>query len=557
MLTHLYVRNFAVVEEAEIDFSAGLTVVTGETGAGKSLLVDALMLLSGTRADSTLVRSGQKRAELSAAFDLMGLPAALEWLREQDLDEDDGCQLRRVLKAEGSSRAWINGRPATLAQLSELASMLVEIHGQHEHQSLLSRHHQLDLLDAFAENGKQRDSVRELAREWRRIATRIRDLSGGEDRQSRIELLQHELTQLQQWAVPAAELADLEATHRRMANADRLLEGCNAVLELLDGDSDFAVRRALARSQAELSRLIDLDDGLASQGELLANAEIQLAEAVDAINHYAENLQPEPERLADLDTHLSQLHALSRRHRLPIDELPEKQTELARELDELQGAGATLEELAAERETCLKRYQAAASELSDTRHKAATTLGRSITQLMQELGMAGGRFEIRLIEQEGEQPDSLGQERCEFMVSANPGQDLRPLRKVASGGELSRISLAIKVAALDGDNAASMVFDEVDSGIGGAVAEVVGQKLRKLGAGCQVLCVTHLPQVAAQAHAHLKVSKSSSKSRTRTGVELLDDKARRDEVARMLGGIEITRETEAHAQQMINRAQAG
>ncbi|MGA7297709.1 MAG: DNA repair protein RecN, partial [Rhodanobacteraceae bacterium] len=517
MLTHLYVRNFAVVEEAEIDFSTGLTVVTGETGAGKSLLVDALMLLSGTRADSTLVRSGQKRAELSAAFDLTGLPAALEWLREQDLDEDDGCQLRRVLKAEGSSRAWINGRPATLAQLSELASMLVEIHGQHEHQSLLSRHHQLDLLDAFAENGKQRDSVRELAREWRRIATRIRDLSGGEDRQSRIELLQHELTQLQQWAVPAAELADLEATHRRMANADRLLEGCNAVLELLDGDSDFAVRRALARSQAELSRLIDLDDGLASQGELLANAEIQLAEAVDAINHYAESLQPEPERLADLDTHLSQLHALSRRHRLPIDELPEKQTELARELDELQGAGATLEELAAERETCLKRYQAAASELSDTRRKAATTLGSSITQLMQELGMAGGRFEIRLIEQEGEQPDSLGQERCEFMVSANPGQDLRPLRKVASGGELSRISLAIKVAALDGDNAASMVFDEVDSGIGGAVAEVVGQKLRKLGAGCQVLCVTHLPQVAAQAHAHLKVSKSSSKSRTRTG----------------------------------------
>ena len=557
MLTHLYVRNFAVVEEAEIDFSTGLTVVTGETGAGKSLLVDALMLLSGTRADSTLVRSGQKRAELSAAFDLTGLPAALEWLREQDLDEDDGCQLRRVLKAEGSSRAWINGRPATLAQLSELASMLVEIHGQHEHQSLLSRHHQLDLLDAFAENGKQRDSVRELAREWRRIATRIRDLSGGEDRQSRIELLQHELTQLQQWAVPAAELADLEATHRRMANADRLLEGCNAVLELLDGDSDFAVRRALARSQAELSRLIDLDDGLASQGELLANAEIQLAEAVDAINHYAESLQPEPERLADLDTHLSQLHALSRRHRLPIDELPEKQTELARELDELQGAGATLEELAAERETCLKRYQAAASELSDTRRKAATTLGSSITQLMQELGMAGGRFEIRLIEQEGEQPDSLGQERCEFMVSANPGQDLRPLRKVASGGELSRISLAIKVAALDGDNAASMVFDEVDSGIGGAVAEVVGQKLRKLGAGCQVLCVTHLPQVAAQAHAHLKVSKASSKSQTRTGVELLDDKARRDEVARMLGGIEITRETEAHARQMIKRAQAG
>ena len=557
MLTHLYVRNFAVVEEAEIDFGTGLTVVTGETGAGKSLLVDALMLLSGARADSTLVRSGQKRAELSATFKLEGLANALAWLREQDLDEDDGCQLRRVLKAEGSSRAWINGRPATLAQLSELSSMLVEIHGQHEHQSLLSRHHQLDLLDAFADNGKQRDMVREQARDWRRIEARIRDLSGGEDRQSRIELLRHELSQLQQWVVPASDLADLEADHRRMANADRLLEGCNAVLELLDGDSDFAVRRALARSQTELGRLIDLDDGLASQGELLANAEIQLAEAVDAINRYAENLQPEPERLAELDTHLSQLHALSRRHRLPVEQLPEKQAEVARDLAELEGAGASLDKLTAERQACLERYRVAASELSETRKKAALTLGRSITRLMQELGMAGGRFDVSLVQQDGEQPDALGQERCEFMVSANPGQDLRPLRKVASGGELSRISLAIKVAALAGDNAASMVFDEVDSGIGGAVAEVVGQKLRKLGADAQVLCVTHLPQVAAQAHAHLRVSKSSSKSRTRTVVELLDDKARRDEVARMLGGIEITRETEAHARQMIKRAQAG
>ncbi len=557
MLKHLYVRHFAVVEEAEVDFDKGLTVVTGETGAGKSLLVDALMLLSGARADTAMVRSGQDRAELSAGFDLAALPAARDWLDSQDLDDDGGCQLRRVLKAEGSSRAWINGRPATLAQLSELSAHLVEIHGQHEHQALLSRTHQLQLLDNFGDANAERAAVRAEAQEWLRLSTRIRDLSGGDDRQGRIELLQHELDQLRQWVVPADELADLEGNHRRMANADRLLEGANGILELIDGDSDFAVRRALARARTELERLSELDGTLLSQCELLSNAEIQLGEAVDALNHYAADLDPEPERLASIEAQLSQLHALARRHRLSIEELPEKQGQLELELEELQGAGASLKKLGAERDACLARYKTAAAKLGKCRSKAANALGKSITQLMQELGMDGGRFAIEIVPQQNEQPDPLGGERCEFMVSANPGQDLRPLRKVASGGELSRISLAIKVAALDTASDTSMVFDEVDSGIGGAVAEVVGQKLRKLGERAQVLCVTHLPQVAAQAHAHIRVSKSSNKDSTHTAVESLDDKARRDEVARMLGGIEITRETEAHARQMIKRAQAG
>lgn len=557
MLKHLYVRHFAVVEEAEIDFGNGLTVVTGETGAGKSLLVDALMLLSGARADSSLVRTGQNRAELSAEFDLEVLPGARAWLEDQDLDDDDGCQLRRVLKAGGSSRAWINGRPATLVQMSELSAHLIEIHGQHEHQALLSRSHQLQLLDSFAGADAERAAVRELALEWRRISARIRELSGGDDRQGRIDLLTHELDQLQQWVVPADELAELDAEHRRMSNADRLLEGSNGILELLDGDSDFAVRRALARAQAELERLSELDDTLASQSELLANAEIQLGETVDALNHYAGNLDPEPERLATIEEQLSQLHALARRHRLSIEQLPEKQAELAAELEQLQGAGLSLEKLAAEREACLARYNTAATRLGKSRSTAATALNKSISGLMQELGMAGGRLAVEISKQADVEPDPMGRERCEFMVSANPGQDLRPLRKVASGGELSRISLAIKVAALDSASASSMVFDEVDSGIGGAVAEVVGQKLRKLGESAQVLCVTHLPQVAAQAHAHIRVSKSSSKNRTQTDVAKLDAAARRDEIARMLGGIEISRETEAHARQMIKRAQAG
>lgn len=556
MLKHLYVRNFAVVEEAEIGFETGLSVITGETGAGKSLLVDALMLLSGLRADSNLVRTGAERAELSADFDLAATPAGRAWLAAQDLDDDDACQLRRVIKAEGSSRAWINGRPATLAQLSELSAHLVEIHGQHEHQALLSRSSQLDLLDAHAAAEGDRDVVAETARQWHQLSARMRALAGAEDRQQRIDLVRHELDQLEQWVVSADQLGELEAEHRRMASADRLLEGANGILELLDGDSDFALRRALARARTELQRLAELDGKLAAEVELLGNAEIQLGEAVDALGRYASDLEPEPERLGQLETHLAQLHALSRRHRVEIEMLPDKKAELARELAELEGAGASLEKLAAERDACLARHAKAAAALGRKRRDAATRLGKAITGLMQELGMGGGSFAIAIEAREDGDPDAAGRERCEFLVSANPGQEPRPLRKVASGGELSRISLAIKVAAIDADSGCSMVFDEVDSGIGGAVAEVVGRKLHELGRRCQVLCVTHLPQVAAQAHNHIRVSKSSNGKHTRTRIQTLTDTARRDELARMLGGIEVTRETEAHARQMLEQARA-
>lgn len=556
MLKHLYVRNFAVVEEAEIGFETGLSVITGETGAGKSLLVDALMLLSGLRADSNLVRTGAERAELSADFDLAATPAGRAWLAAQDLDDDDACQLRRVIKAEGSSRAWINGRPATLAQLSELSAHLVEIHGQHEHQALLSRSSQLDLLDAHAAAEGDRDVVAETARQWHQLSARMRALAGAEDRQQRIDLVRHELDQLEQWVVSADQLGELEAEHRRMASADRLLEGANGILELLDGDSDFALRRALARARTELQHLAELDGKLAAEVELLGNAEIQLGEAVDALGRYASDLEPEPERLGQLETHLAQLHALSRRHRVEIEMLPDKKAELARELAELEGAGASLEKLAAERDACLARHAKAAAALGRKRRDAATRLGKAITGLMQELGMGGGSFAIAIEAREDGDPDAAGRERCEFLVSANPGQEPRPLRKVASGGELSRISLAIKVAAIDADSGCSMVFDEVDSGIGGAVAEVVGRKLHELGRRCQVLCVTHLPQVAAQAHNHIRVSKSSNGKHTRTRIQTLTDTARRDELARMLGGIEVTRETEAHARQMLEQARA-
>ncbi|KLD65613.1 DNA repair protein RecN [Dyella japonica] len=555
MLTSLYVRHFAVVEEAEIAFGPGLTVVSGETGAGKSLLVDALMLLAGARADSGMVRAGSDRAELTAEFDLTHLPEARAWLSREELDEEDSCQLRRVIRAEGSSRAWINGRPANASQLGELATLLVEIHGQHEHQALLSRAHQMELLDAYAGNEALVSQVRELAQQWRELGNRIRKLSGGDDREQRIELLSHELGELEKWALPADDLAELEASHKRLANAGRLAEGAGGVVELLDGESEFALRRALGRAQLEMSKLAALDDRLAPLLELLDNASIQLSEAADGLGRYALDVDLDPNRYAEVDTHLTRLHELSRRHRVTVAELHDKAGTLRIELSELEGAGDALEKLAKQRTRLQQQYDEQATQLSQARQQAAERLGGEVSVLMGELGMSGGRLVVELEATNEGDPDVQGRERCELLVSANPGQPPRALRKVASGGELARISLAIEVATLGKDTVGTMVFDEVDTGIGGAVAEVVGQKLRALGAQRQVLCVTHLPQVAAQGHAHLRVSKDSDGESTRTRIEKLDANGRRDELARMLGGVEITRETRAHAKQMLERAQ--
>jgi DNA repair protein RecN (Recombination protein N) len=556
MLTSLYVRHLAVVEEADITFGPGLTVVSGETGAGKSLLVDALMLLAGARADSTMVRAGSDRAELVAEFDLKGLPEASDWLQREELDEDGACQLRRVIRAEGSSRAWINGRPATIGQMGDLAALLVEIHGQHEHQALLERAHQLNLLDAYAENETRVAEVRELAQQWRELGARIRKLSGGDDRGHRLELLRHEMSELEKWALPPAQLAELEASHKRLANASKLTEGITGVVDLLDGDSEFALRQSLGRAHAELGRLATLDERLAPMLELLDNAQIQLNEAVDGLEHYAQDVDLDPERYAEVDTHLTRLHELSRKHRVPVAELDDKRLAVQTELNELENAGEALERLGTQRDHLQRDYARLAEALSKTRQTAAKRLGKEVSALMSELGMAGGVLDVALEPLDGNDPDPQGRERCELLVSANPGQPPRALRKVASGGELARISLAIEVATLGKDTIGCMVFDEVDTGIGGAVAEVVGQKLRALGSRCQVLCVTHLPQVAAQGHAHLRVSKHSEGKSTQTRIESLNTDGRRDELARMLGGVEITRETRAHAKKMLEQAQA-
>lgn len=556
MLESLYVKDFAIVGQAEIAFGPGMTVVTGETGAGKSLLVDALLLLSGGRAEATMVRHGCERAELAAAFDLSAHADLHDWLIAEDLDEDGACQLRRVIRSEGSSRAWINGRPVTLTQLKTLAAGLIEIHGQHEHQALLERTQQLALLDAFGEHAAELVEVTRLAKAWRETAARIAELTRGADHAERIEWLTHQVDELDRHALAPDDLAALEEQHRRLANSGQLLQGCATLAERLDGDNEFALLCVIARAQSEIAHLTKLDARLGPLGELVDAAQIQLAEASDALARYQSSLDLDPERLADSEAQLGKLHELSRKHRVRMPELKAHADELRTELESRRGAGASITTLQGEQQRLAGAYATAAKKLGKKRADAASRLGESVSALMAELGMRGGRFEVQLEAQAGDEPDPQGAERCEFLVSTNPGQPPRALRKVASGGELSRISLAIEVAALGLDAVGTMVFDEVDSGIGGAVAEVVGQKLRRLGERCQVLCVTHLPQVASQGHRHLRVSKSTDGDRTDTRIESLDGTARREEVARMLGGIEITRETLAHAKQMLAKAGA-
>lgn len=551
MLTHLSIRDFAVVSSTELEFGPGMTVISGETGAGKSLLVDALGFLSGLRADSGMVRHGAERAELNAGFELIDRPEALAWLREQELDDDDACQLRRTLRSDGGSRAWINGRPVTVAQLAELAGMLVEIHGQHEHQALLSKASQLALLDAFGRHGAALTSVRDAADVWATLLREREVLSRAGDVSERIELLDHQWRELERETLEPASLSDLFANHRRHANAAGMIEICERGLARLEGDDALPLlqtlqhlRTDLARVQADEPRLRDVDG-------MLDAAAIQIDEATRLLQRIRDDLDLDPDQFEALEDRLTRLHDLGRKHRVAPEALHEVRDRLEAELETLRNAGARLIGLDDEIARATARWREAATSLTAARRASAAALSQATTALITDLGMGGGRFEIALEPNETERPDPLGAERIEFLVSANAGQPPRALRKVASGGELSRVSLAIEVAALGLDAVPTMVFDEVDSGIGGAVADIVGQKLRALGETRQVLCVTHQPQVAAQGHAHYRVSKAEAAGMTQSAVQKLGPKDRQEELARMLGGVEVSKEARAAAKRLL------
>jgi DNA repair protein RecN (Recombination protein N) len=525
-------------------------------------LVDALNFLSGLRADSGMVRHGAERAELTAEFELHDAPDAVAWLREQDmLDEgraDGGhCLLRRTLRADGGSRAWINGRPATLGQLGELAERLVEIHGQHEHQALLSKPSQLALLDAYGRHEGQLAVVGQAAQAWSGLLRERETLSRQGDVGERIGWLEHQLGELQRESLEPESIAELVAAHRRHAHSAALIAACESAFARLGGDEGPALSRQLQQVRGELARQVEHEPRLGEVDAMLDTAAIQLDEALSLLEQIRADLDLDPAAFDELDRRIARLHDLARKHRVTPETLAGVRDALTLELEALRGAGERTQVLDSEIAAATAAWRKCADALGAARAKAAATLSRTTTALIAELGMGGGRFEIAIEPNDtrtGSRPDPQGGERVEFLVAANAGQPPRPLRKVASGGELSRISLAIEVAALGLDAVPTMVFDEVDSGIGGAIAEIVGQKLRALGTKRQVLCVTHLPQVAAQGHAHYRVSKAESAGMTQSAVQVLDVKQREEELARMLGGVEVSNEARAAAKRLLQDA---
>ncbi len=551
MLRTLFVKDFAIIDRAEVHFQTGLTALTGETGAGKSLLVDALLLLAGARAETSMVRHGAERAELSAEFDLVALPRVRLWLSERELDADDTLVLRRVIRADGSSRAWLNDSPISIGNLRELSERLLEIHGQHEHQALLQRNHQRELLDAFGQHGELRTQVAALAQRHGQIVQNLADLAQAERGDpDRLDYLRFQHSELARVALSAEAFQTLIDQHRRLASAGALIEGAERLQQGLADESAIAPR--LHRLISDAQRLLSLDPSLGNVLELLEAASIQLDEAASSVQRYLAHADLDPARYAELDQQLAILHELGRKHRTPPAELGQRVLQLAAEIEHLQHADSRRATLLAEQAGILADYARAATALSRRRGETALVLGRAVTAVLHELAIAGG-FAVQ-IDSAADGVRADGRDEIDFLINANPGQPPRPLRKIASGGELARIALAIEVAAIGSDEVPVMVFDEVDSGIGGATAEVVGRKLRQLGQGRAVLCVTHLAQVAAQAHTQIAVSKSHHEGSTRTDFSVVAGKQRVEEIARMLGGLQITRETRANAEQMLKKA---
>ena len=556
MLTQIHVRNLAIVDTIDVELASGMTALTGETGAGKSILVDALGLVLGDRADSSVIRHGCERAEISASFEIDRLASVADWLRERELDMDGECQLRRIINREGRSRGYINGQPAPMQSLRELGEQLVDIHGQHEHQSLLRSPVQRQLLDAFGGLQPLLASIAGLYAEWRTVQDTLDSIvRNAMERDARLDLLRYQSQELDALGLNAEDIQSIDEEHARQANAGRLLEACQQGLARLDAEDGESAYSLISRTLDELSELVRLDSGLDETVKLLGDAAILVQEGTESLQHYAGQLEIDPGRLQWLEERIGILHDLARKHRCTPEQLPAVADDIRQELDSIEHADQHREALQARLAELEQSYLAAAGQLSSKRKRAASAFGKQITAAMQTLGMAGGKFKATVTPREDTAYGPHGMDRIEFLVSANTGQPVQPLGKVASGGELSRISLSIQVISADSETIPTLIFDEVDSGIGGGVAEIVGEKLRTLGAGRQVLCVTHLPQVAALAHQQMQVSKLSSEDTTHTRIRPLDGTDRVDELARMLGGIKITRQTREHAREMMELGQ--
>ncbi len=558
MLRHITVRDFAIIDNLEVELGSGMTALTGETGAGKSILIDVIGLLLGDRADAASVRTDATQADLSAGFELSPDHPAVAWLREQALAEHPGDDagpnailLRRVITAQGKSRAWINGTPVTMAQLKDLGQWLVDIHGQHAHQQFLQRHAQRALLDGFIDPGllaRVAAAHGVLHAAGARLEAARARLASASDR---LDLLRFQTAEITELGPNVGEYSEIAAEQTLLAHASEVLMALQAAHEGID--TDAGLDQGIGQVLSGLQEVLRHDQRIGPVLELLESARIQMQEASDQLRRLADHVEINPQRLDEIDARISLYLRLARKHRVEPDELADLLRGMEEELAELDAGDAALDALERDLETARAAYDAAAAALTRARVKAAGRLDAAVTETMQELGMPGGHFHIDL-ETRLEDTTPHGRDRIEFMVAANPGTAAQPLARVASGGELSRIGLALQVLASAEQAVDTLIFDEVDSGISGAVAEVVGWKLRALGERYQVLCVTHLPQVAAQAHQQLQVTKHRSRNRTRTEISALDAGARVEAIARLLGGVSMTERSLAHAREMLESA---
>ena len=554
MLTHIHIRDFAIIDTLDLDLHTGLTALTGETGAGKSILLDAIGLVLGDKADSQTVRHGADKTDITVSIDISQTPSARTWLQAQAFNHDEEiCILRRVVTQQGKSRAWINGSPTNLSQLRELGEQLVDIHGQHEHQSLMKKDAQRQLIDAFAGNDEWLIATRRAWQTWKQLNERVIALTTQQQQfQERVDLLRFQAQELETLALQPDEITQLDEELNRLANAEQLRTTAAQSYDQLY-DAEPSLYSNLGRMIYELEQQARIDPQLNNAVELLTSSQIQLQEAAALLRDYAEALEIDPQRLQWVESRIAEIRHIARKYRLEPPALLEKLAAIQQELAQLNSDDYDLDALTEQLHNATQTYLQQAQQLTASRQAAAQQLAQGVTQAMQSLGMQGGEFAIQVtpLQSKTSHFQATGMDSVEFMVSANPGQPLKPLVKVASGGELSRISLAIQMIAAQKVTLPALIFDEVDTGIGGGIAEVVGKQLRTLGTNRQVLCVTHLPQVASQAHQHYKVTKIKGQSHTSTGIEPLTATQRVEEIARMIGGMEITAATRALAEEML------
>jgi DNA repair protein RecN (Recombination protein N) len=551
MLLNLNIINLAIVKSLNLDLEKGMSVLTGETGAGKSILLTALGLALGNRADSGYVRPDSKRAEINLDFDLNDAPLAKKWLLDNDLNDDSQCFIRRIVNQDGGSKAYINGRPVTLQSLKELSGLLVEIHGQHAYLTLLDSEQQRYLLDTFANNKSLLNKLKGAYHIWKQTNDELNSLiKSSTDQAEREELVRYQLEELQQLELESYDYSALSEEHDKLANLDQILAEGQTQLDILYENEQQSVNQMLNHSITALTELAQFSPDLGEINELLSVAQIQVEEGSQQLRRYLESQEADPQRLSWLESQIGIIQDISRKHQTTPELIPELALSLQQELNSISHSRERIEELTNSAQLMLKTYQEISLKLSENRSLNAKKLEKNISAMIKELGMPQGEFAVSLSHIDNQAPKINGNDKIEFLVSANPGLPAKPLAKVASGGELSRISLAIQVITSTDKTTPTMIFDEVDSGIGGGIAEIVGKKLRSLSNNRQVLCVTHLPQVASQAHQHLYVKKDQTETTSST-VSVLNQDERIEEVARMLGGVNITENTLAHAKEML------